>query len=118
MIGIKDVTGTAFVVAEFRAHENAEANPLYVDRIVPIFLDERTKQAANAISSGFPAAEKNVRLRTRYLDDRLDEQIALGCRQVVILGSGLDTRAVRKQSPRHPSNLLYMLTDNRYVLFH
>ena len=97
--GIKDVSGTAFVVAEFRAHENAEANPLYLDRIVPLFLDERTRQAANAIAIGFPAAESAVRLRTRYLDDRLDEHLALGCRQVVILGSGLDTRGVRKQSP-------------------
>ena len=37
---IKDVTGTAFVVAEFRAKENAEPRPLYVDQVVPIFLDE------------------------------------------------------------------------------
>jgi len=99
MSPIKDVSGTAFVVAEFRARENAEPHPLYVDRVVPIFLDERTKQAADAIAAGFPAAEKNVRLRTRYLDERLDEQLANGCRQVVILGAGLDTRAVRKQSP-------------------
>lgn len=99
MSPIKDVTGTAFVVAEFRARENAEPHPLYVDRIVPIFLDERTKQAADAIAAGFAAAEMNVRLRTRYLDDRLDEQLANGCRQVVILGAGLDTRAVRKRSP-------------------
>jgi methyltransferase (TIGR00027 family) len=40
----------------------------------------------------------NVRLRTRYFDDRLDEQLAQGCRQAVILGAGLDTRAVRKQT--------------------
>jgi methyltransferase (TIGR00027 family) len=40
------------------------------------------------------------RLRTRYYDDRLGEQIAQGCRQVVILGSGLDTRAVRKRAQR------------------
>jgi len=99
MSRIKDVTGTAFVVAEFRARENAEPHPLYVDRIVPIFLDARTRQAADRIAAGFPAAEKNVRLRTRYLDDRLDEQLARGCRQVVILGAGLDTRAVRKRSP-------------------
>lgn len=98
MTGIKHVTGTAFVVAEFRAQENAEANPLYVDPIVPLFLDERTRQAADAISDGFPGAEMNVRIRTRYLDDRLDEQLANGCRQVVILGAGLDTRGVRKQS--------------------
>jgi hypothetical protein len=67
MTGIKDVTGTAFVVAEFRAQESTEAEPLYVDPIVPIFLDARTKQAADAISSGFPAAGMNVRIRTRYL---------------------------------------------------
>ena len=31
MSPIKDVTGTAFVVAEFRARENEEPHPLYVD---------------------------------------------------------------------------------------
>lgn len=99
MSPIKDVTGTAFIVAEFRARENQEPHPLYVDRIVPIFLDERTRAAADRISAGFPAAEMNVRLRTRYLDDGLDERLADGCRQVVILGAGLDTRAARKRVP-------------------
>jgi methyltransferase (TIGR00027 family) len=99
MTEIQDVTGTAFIVAEYRARENAEANPLYVDRIVPLFLDETTRQAADGISANFPAVEKIVRLRTRYFDDRLDEQLSLGCRQVVILGAGLDTRPVRKQAP-------------------
>jgi methyltransferase (TIGR00027 family) len=95
---IRQVTGTAFVVAEFRALENAEPHPLYVDTIVRIFLDGKSKLAADAIRADFPAAEMNVRLRTRYFDDRLDEQLARGCRQVVILGAGLDTRAVRKRS--------------------
>ncbi|HXN89462.1 MAG TPA: SAM-dependent methyltransferase [Methylocella sp.] len=99
MTEIQGLTGTAFIVAECRAHENAEANPLYVDRIVPLFLDERTRQAADGFSADFPAVEKMVRMRTRYFDDRLDEQLSLGCRQVVILGAGLDTRAVRKQAP-------------------
>ncbi|HEY4846239.1 MAG TPA: SAM-dependent methyltransferase [Methylocella sp.] len=99
MTEIQDVTGTAFIVAEYRARENAEANPLYRDRIVPLFLDERTRQAADGISADFPAVEKMVKLRTRYFDDRLDEQLSLGCRQIVILGAGLDTRAVRKQAP-------------------
>jgi len=49
-----------------------------------------------------------VRLRTRYFDDRLDEQIGLGCRQVVILGAGLDTRAVRKHAP----NVAYFEIEN------
>ena len=98
MSPIKNVTGTAFVVAEFRARENDKAHPLYVDKVVPIFLDRRTRQAADAISADFAPAEINVRLRTRYLDDRLDRQLADGCRQVVILGAGLDTRAERKRS--------------------
>ena len=88
MTEVKDVTGTAFVVAEFRARENAEPHPLYLDLIVPIFLDDRTKRAADRIAAGFAAAENNVRLRTRYLDDRLGEQLAGGCRQVVVLAQG------------------------------
>lgn len=99
MSPIKHVTGTAFVVAEFRARENDEPHPLYVDNIVPIFLDARTRQAADAISADFAPAAMNVRLRTRYFDDRLDQQLANGCRQVVILGAGLDTRPQRKRSP-------------------
>jgi methyltransferase (TIGR00027 family) len=95
---VREVTGTAFVVAEFRARENAEAHPLYLDPVVPIFLDESTRAAADAISDGFPAAATNVRIRTRYFDDRLDERLADGCRQVVILGAGLDTRAQRKRA--------------------
>ena len=99
MTEVKDVTGTAFVVAEFRARENAEPHPLYLDPIVPIFLDARTKRAADAIQADFPAGAKMPRLRTRYFDDRLDQHLASGCRQVVILGSGLDTRGVRKRAP-------------------
>jgi O-methyltransferase involved in polyketide biosynthesis len=93
---IQDVTGTAFIVAEYRAQENAEQNPLYRDPIVPLFLSERTRRAADRIAAGFPPAGQGVRLRTRYFDDRLDEQFDRGCRQVVIPGAGLDTRGVRK----------------------
>jgi hypothetical protein len=46
MTEIQDVTGTAFVVAEYRAQENAEQNPLYRDPIVPLFLSGQTRRAA------------------------------------------------------------------------
>ncbi len=98
MSDVREVTGTAFVVAEFRARENEEPHPLYRDDVVPIFLDARTREAADRIRADFPAGEHMPRLRTRYYDDRLGEQIAQGCKQVAILGSGLDTRAVRKAS--------------------
>ena len=43
---VKNVSGTAFVVAEFRAEENDEAYPLYRDSVVELFLNEQTRQAA------------------------------------------------------------------------
>jgi methyltransferase (TIGR00027 family) len=96
---IQDVTGTAFIVAEYRAQENEAAHPLYRDPIVHLFLNERTRAASERIAAGFPPGRKGVKLRTRYFDDHLDTQLGNGCRQVVILGAGLDTRGVRKQAP-------------------
>ncbi len=96
---IQNIPGTAFVVAEFRAEENLKANPLYRDPVVEMFLDAETKRAADRIFASFPPVKVNVRVRTRYLDDRLDAQLQNGFRQVVILGAGLDTRAQRKAKP-------------------
>jgi methyltransferase (TIGR00027 family) len=96
---IKDVSGTAFVVAEYRAEENRERTPLYRDAVVELFLSAASREAADRVSSRFPAVKDMVKTRTRYFDDVLDAEIAAGVRQVVILGAGLDTRAVRKQAP-------------------
>jgi len=98
MAGVKDVSGTAFVVAEFRAEENHQLRPLYRDPVVEMFLDEDSRHAARLIADSFPPVKDMVRIRTRYLDDTLDKHLASGFRQVVILGAGLDTRAVRKQA--------------------
>jgi methyltransferase (TIGR00027 family) len=98
MMEIKEVAGTAFIVAEYRAEENLEPNPLYQDLIVPVFLNEATRRAADYAAAPSPEAKNSVKLRTRYFDDVLVQQIRSGCRQVVILGSGLDTRAVRKRA--------------------
>jgi methyltransferase (TIGR00027 family) len=53
-----------------------------------------------------------VRLRTRYFDDRLDEQLNRGCQQVIVLGAGLDTRGVRKQAP----SVTYFEIDDADIL--
>jgi methyltransferase (TIGR00027 family) len=98
MSTIRDVSGTAFVVAEYRAEENLEPTPIYNDPIVGLFLSDASREAAERVSSRFPAVKDMVKTRTRYLDDMLEKQIAAGIGQVVILGAGLDTRAVRKQS--------------------
>ncbi|MGH9893758.1 MAG: class I SAM-dependent methyltransferase, partial [bacterium] len=112
MAELKNVTGTAFIVAEYRAEENAAPDPLYRDSIVEIFLNDATRQAAQNAVIASPSAKEAVKLRTRYLDDALEERIARGCRQVVILGSGLDTRAVRKQA----TGVAYFELDDKATL--
>jgi methyltransferase (TIGR00027 family) len=97
MSEIKDVPGTAFVVAEFRAEENQAVAPLYLDPVVELFLSEESRRAANVVAARFPPVKDMVQLRTKYFDDALDQHIGADFRQVVILGAGLDTRAVRKQ---------------------
>jgi methyltransferase (TIGR00027 family) len=96
---IKNVSGTAFVVAEYRAEENREANPLYEDPIVGLFLNDDSRVAARTLAARFPPVKDMVKIRTRYFDDILEDHLRMQVRQVVILGSGLDTRAVRKQAP-------------------
>jgi methyltransferase (TIGR00027 family) len=99
MSEIKNVSGTAFVVAEYRAEENRETVPLYEDPVVALFLNEDSRQAAARLAARFPPVRDMVRIRTRYFDDILERHLLEGFRQVVILGAGLDTRAVRKPAP-------------------
>jgi len=96
---IKDVSGTAFVVAEFRAEENREETPLYRDPVVDLFISDDSRIAARRVAASFPPVKDLVRIRTKYFDDMLERQLLSTFRQVVILGAGLDTRAVRKQAP-------------------
>jgi methyltransferase (TIGR00027 family) len=96
---IRNVTGTAFVVAEYRAEENREAEPLYRDAVVELFLNDDSRRAARRISDTSPQVKDMVKVRTRYFDDTLDHHLLSQYKQVVILGAGLDTRAVRKQAP-------------------
>jgi len=98
MSEIRNVSGTAFVVAQFRAEENSQAAPLYRDSVVELFLSDESRQAASRVRASFPPVGDLVNIRTRYFDDTLEKHIRSRFRQVVILGAGLDTRAVRKRA--------------------
>ncbi|MDJ0511999.1 MAG: SAM-dependent methyltransferase [Methyloceanibacter sp.] len=111
MSEISELARTALIVADYRARENTQEVPLYRDPIVPLFLNDDTRREADRIAADFPA-EHGVRLRTRYFDDQLSIQIRNGCRQVVILGSGFDTRAIRKPAP----NVRYFEIDDGAIL--
>ena len=79
MSTIENVTGTAFVVAEFRADENTGAVPLYHDPVVRLFLNEETRRAAARVASRFPPARDLIQIRTKYFDDTLEKNLRLGC---------------------------------------
>ncbi|HLO47099.1 MAG TPA: SAM-dependent methyltransferase [Kamptonema sp.] len=99
MIEIKNVSGTAFIIAQYRADGSKDTTPLYHDEIVKLFLTNETKKIAEDAAKNFPAAKEMVKIRTKYFDDTLSKEILQGCKQVVILGSGLDTRPARKNTP-------------------
>jgi O-methyltransferase involved in polyketide biosynthesis len=54
---IQDVIGTAFIVAEYRAQENAEQDPLYRDPIVPLFLREQVASSSDGRIKGAQAKQ-------------------------------------------------------------
>ena len=109
---VTSVTGTAFVVAEYRAEENYAVEPLYRDEVVGIYLSAASRRAAAQVAGEFTEVRELVKLRTRYYDDMLERQILAGCRQVVVLGAGLDTRAVRKAAP----GVRFFEIDDRAIL--
>ena len=84
----------------------------YKDPIVSLFLSAESKRAANAVAVGFPAMKEMVKIRTRYFDDVLERELSSGCRQVVLLGAGLDTRAIRKSAP----DVMYFEIDDGATL--
>ncbi len=94
----RTVADTAFSIAVVRAEEGArpEDERLFSDPYAAVFA-----------AAGAPAAESTqrflalpffrdgIRLRTRFLDDRVRDGLAAGLTQVVLLGAGFDARGLR-----------------------
>lgn len=101
---------TAQYMALFRALENARPRHkrLFSDPFAVHFLDKGLKFASRAakwpvaakfisriIQRRIPGAYGSGLARTRYIDDLLQQTITAGVQQVIILGAGFDTRALR-----------------------
>ena len=103
MATIEHVSGTAFVVAEFRAEENTEPVPLYVDPIVELFLNDDSKRAAGRVAEDFPPVKDLVKIRTKYFDDTLERHLLSNVRQVVILDLASTLARYARQCPASPT---------------
>ena len=90
---------TAVGVAAVRAAETQRAERLFADPLAASFV--RAAGSSRRRPDGPEGRHRHVSLaawitvRTRFLDDLVLDACARGCRQVVILGAGLDARAFR-----------------------
>lgn len=99
---------TAIGVALIREQESRRSDRLYDDPLATAFVDAarrdftRTEEGAakwervEAVAEQFFAGRS---VGVRLVDDRVTEAVAAGCRQIVLLGAGLDTRAYRMGLP-------------------
>ncbi|MEY9846456.1 methyltransferase (TIGR00027 family) [Streptacidiphilus sp. BW17] len=101
------VWATAVGVARVRALETARENPLFRD---PLALAFATAGGRGPDSAPPPRGDEASRrrwmgvafsivVRTKFLDDLLEQAAAAGVRQVVLLGAGMDSRAFRMDWP-------------------
>jgi methyltransferase (TIGR00027 family) len=89
---------TARGAAAFRAiHQTLEDGAIFKDPLASRILDEQTPVSLNEIAAD--EALRPMRLfiaaRSRFSEDTMANCVAEGMRQVVVLGAGLDTFALR-----------------------
>lgn len=97
---------TAIGVAGMRADEHRRPDRLFTDPYAEAFVaaagfapSGREPRQDPALAAWRTAMTAHVALRTRFYDDFLRAACAAGCRQVVLLAAGLDTRAFRLRWP-------------------
>jgi methyltransferase (TIGR00027 family) len=91
---------TALEVALVRARESERPDRLFDDPYAAAFAAELAPEAAaGGTAQAQEALAFQVAIRTRFFDDFLLEACDQGCRQVVLLAAGLDTRAFRLDWP-------------------
>jgi methyltransferase (TIGR00027 family) len=99
------VSMTALGVAAARATESARPDRLFEDSLANKFIAAAGADFEEMLPCGSDLDATLARffdyaaLRTRFFDDYLLAACAAGCRQVVVLAAGLDTRAFRLPWP-------------------
>lgn len=93
---------TALGVAGLRALESSRPDRLFDDPYAKAFVEaSRTlfPETASPDKSVSALFSSHVVIRTRFYDEYLLAAVAAGCEQVVLVASGLDTRAFRLTWP-------------------
>lgn len=90
---------TALLVAAYRARATARPQPICSDPWARALAGDEGMALAEAQDPIYPHLELWTAVRTAYLDAQVAAAIERGVRQVVLLGAGLDTRAMRFGRP-------------------
>jgi len=104
---IETVSDTAFWIAHYRAVESRRADALFQDPLASVLAGEQGKKIAENMPMRF-MTEWVVAIRTRLIDDYIQNAIAEGIDGILNLGAGLDTRPYRMDLP---GSLLWVEAD-------
>lgn len=90
---------TSLLIAAWRAAETERVDPLFLDSIANIFVTPAIQRWADELTATSASTRHLIGYRTRFFDDWFGCEMQRGVRQVVLLGAGLDTRALRLGRP-------------------
>ena len=96
---IDRVASTAFLISHIRAAEEGQPEPLFHDPYAQYFHHEPTAQRIAQFGARVPIFFTCLRVRTRWGDDLVSQELDRGTTQVVTLGAGFDCRALRFGRP-------------------
>jgi methyltransferase (TIGR00027 family) len=102
---------TALGIAQLRASESRRPDALFQDPLAEHFIaaagnrlpwskpGSHARSATEGRNRRWSSLANYIAVRTRFFDICLQDACSAGCRQVVILGAGLDARAFRLEWP-------------------
>lgn len=94
MSDINEVGSTAFFIACIREKEKEREHPLFNDPYAEWFVNDEIREKVGQVFKVLPAGLELVRYRSCLFDEITRREIDGGMRQVVVLGSGFDMRAL------------------------
>jgi methyltransferase (TIGR00027 family) len=96
---MNDIAQTAAIIAALRAEEQHERAPLFFDEFAELFVTDAARREAEVAKTAIPAIKEMLRYRTVFFDQEVQAAISGGSKQILLLGTGFDARALRFASP-------------------
>lgn len=95
----ENITRTALLISELRAQERERTPRLFDDPYAPLFSSPESRAVLERLEALGPVFPSAIRARTRWFDDVVQRELRRGTKQVLVLGAGLDCRALRFAPP-------------------